>query len=144
MKMTPSDIVKKNILTTAANLFYKQGYNSTGINQIIDEAGIARGSLYNHFKSKTDLLHTYLQETKNSWFDQLLAILRKLMSHTIALWVFSASGTAKYTANITVLSGTEKSIGCSIAIAVVFIFPKLPNHFISTLNITAESIPFDE
>lgn len=52
--MKSSNNVRENILSTAADLFYKQGYNSTGINQIIDEADIARGSLYNHFKSKND------------------------------------------------------------------------------------------
>lgn len=76
--MTPSEIVKEKILTTAADLFYKQGYNSTGINQIIDEAGIARGSLYNHFKSKTELLHAYLEESSNNWFVQLYAYIDKI------------------------------------------------------------------
>ena len=55
------------ILDVASRLFYKQGYNSTGINQIIEEAGIARGSLYNHFPSKRDLLTAYIQTMeKNS------------------------------------------------------------------------------
>jgi AcrR family transcriptional regulator len=48
--------VKDRILDTASRLFYDQGYHITGINQIIDEADIARASLYNHFPSKTDLL----------------------------------------------------------------------------------------
>jgi AcrR family transcriptional regulator len=63
--------VKSKILRTAGHLFYTQGYNSTGINQIIDESDIARGSLYNHFKSKTDLLHDYLKDLDNDWFDKL-------------------------------------------------------------------------
>ena len=52
--------VKDRILDTASRLFYDQGYHVTGINQIIDEADIARASLYNHFPSKTDLLLAYL------------------------------------------------------------------------------------
>lgn len=69
--MKSTEEVKKNILNTAANLFYKQGYNSTGINQIIEESEIARASLYNHFKSKSDLLHAYLEDASNKWFDEL-------------------------------------------------------------------------
>ena len=52
---------KKNILDTASRLFYHQGYNNTGINQIIEEAGVAKASLYQHFKSKEDLLIEYLE-----------------------------------------------------------------------------------
>jgi AcrR family transcriptional regulator len=63
--------VKDRILATASRLFYDQGYNQTGINQIIDEADIARASLYNHFPSKTDLLMAYLESTHELWFREL-------------------------------------------------------------------------
>jgi len=51
----------ENIIKTASELFYKNGYNSTGINEIIHEAGIAKATLYNHFKSKEDLCLSYLR-----------------------------------------------------------------------------------
>ncbi len=57
---------RKKIVDTAAKLFYEQGYNSTGINQIIAEAGIAKASLYAHFSSKEDLLKEYLLRTSVS------------------------------------------------------------------------------
>jgi AcrR family transcriptional regulator len=63
--------VKDRILETASRLFYEQGYHVTGINQIIDEADIARASLYNHFPSKTDLLLAYLDRTHQLWFEEL-------------------------------------------------------------------------
>ena len=63
--------VKTKVLNTAAQLFYKQGYNATGINQIIDESSIAKASLYNHFKSKTELLYAYLETLNTRWFEQL-------------------------------------------------------------------------
>jgi AcrR family transcriptional regulator len=63
--------VKDRILDTASRLFYDQGYHVTGINQIIDEADIARASLYNHFPSKTDLLLAYLDRTHEQWFRDL-------------------------------------------------------------------------
>lgn len=59
---------KDRILRVASDLFYKQGFNSTGINQIIAEADIAIGSLYNHFSSKNELLLAYLIKEELEWF----------------------------------------------------------------------------
>lgn len=53
--------IKEHIIETAAGLFYSQGYNATGINEIIAEAGIAKATLYNHFKSKEELCLAYLK-----------------------------------------------------------------------------------
>lgn len=70
--------VKERILETASRLFYDQGYHVTGINQIIDEADIARASLYNHYPSKTDLLLAYLDKTHASWFEELDLFLKPI------------------------------------------------------------------
>lgn len=55
-------------METAARLFYKQGYNSTGINQILEEAKVAKASLYQHFKSKEDVGVEYLKLARIEWF----------------------------------------------------------------------------
>ncbi len=52
--------VRNRIISTASSLFYKNGYNSTGINEIISESGIAKATLYNHFKSKEDICIAFL------------------------------------------------------------------------------------
>jgi AcrR family transcriptional regulator len=52
--------VKEHIIETANLLFYKNGYNSTGINEIIEKAGIAKATLYHHFKSKEAICIAYL------------------------------------------------------------------------------------
>jgi AcrR family transcriptional regulator len=70
--------VRTKILDVASRLFYDQGYNSTGINQIIAEANIARASLYHHFPSKTDLLKAYIQEADDQWFIGLEAFLKPI------------------------------------------------------------------
>jgi len=59
--------VRQKIIETSSSLFYKNGYNSTGINEIISESEIAKATLYNHFKSKEDICLAYLQ-FKNSKF----------------------------------------------------------------------------
>ena len=52
--------VKERILETASDLFYEKGYNLTGINEIIEKAGVAKASLYSHFRSKEDICLAYL------------------------------------------------------------------------------------
>lgn len=69
--------VKERILETASRLFYHQGYNSTGINQIIAEAGIAIGSLYKHYQSKSDLLYHYLEQQEIEYFNDLDSCLKE-------------------------------------------------------------------
>lgn len=43
------------ILNIATDLFYKQGYRATGINEIIEKSGVAKATFYSHFPSKDDL-----------------------------------------------------------------------------------------
>jgi AcrR family transcriptional regulator len=62
---------RDQIVKTASRLFYNQGYNLTGINQVIKEAGVAKASLYYHFKSKEDLCVAYLKQRYEIWFSLL-------------------------------------------------------------------------
>jgi AcrR family transcriptional regulator len=62
---------KERILEKTFTLFHQQGYNATGINQIIDEAKVAKASFYQHFKSKEDLCVAFLNERHSFWFNQL-------------------------------------------------------------------------
>nr|WP_199001260.1 TetR/AcrR family transcriptional regulator [Flavobacterium sp. ASV13] len=63
--------VHDRIVETATRLFYTKGYNMTGINQIIDEASIAKASLYAHYRSKSELLTAYLDGQANYFFNEL-------------------------------------------------------------------------
>ena len=65
--------VKNRIIETASFLFYKNGYNLTGINEIISETGIAKATLYNHFKSKEDICLAYLQFKNTSFLKDIEA-----------------------------------------------------------------------
>lgn len=68
---------RDKIVETASKLFYEQGYNSTGINQVIKEAGIAKASLYAHFASKEDLLKEYLRSTAITTNEILKSVIDK-------------------------------------------------------------------
>ncbi|MEM1322279.1 MAG: TetR/AcrR family transcriptional regulator [Bacteroidota bacterium] len=63
--------IKQHIIETASQLFYKNGYNLTGINEIIAEAGIAKATLYNHFKSKEDICIAYLQHKNHTFLKDI-------------------------------------------------------------------------
>src|SRR5262249_21636328 len=62
---------RTRVLDTATRLFYDQGYNATGISQIIAEADVSRQSLYNHFPSKRDILIAYITHAESAWFHRL-------------------------------------------------------------------------
>ncbi|MDO4500999.1 MAG: TetR/AcrR family transcriptional regulator [Erysipelotrichaceae bacterium] len=47
---------RKEILDVSERLFCVNGYDNTSTNDILAEIGIARGTLYYHFKSKEDIL----------------------------------------------------------------------------------------
>ena len=55
-------------METAYELFYTQGYNVTGINQILDESNVAKASLYQHFGSKEELGVDYIKLVRKEWF----------------------------------------------------------------------------
>ena len=51
-----SSETKRKILTVCVRLFLEQGYKSTSVSQIVDEAGVARGSYLNLFPTKDKIL----------------------------------------------------------------------------------------
>jgi AcrR family transcriptional regulator len=69
--MSASSGPKERLLQTASRLFYEQGYNLTGINQILEESGVAKASLYAHYGSKDDLAIAYLRDSSDRWLRSL-------------------------------------------------------------------------
>jgi len=63
--------VKERILETVSRLFYFNGYNQTGINQIIAEAEVAKASMCQHFRSKKDIAVAYLIARHSMWMGKL-------------------------------------------------------------------------
>ncbi len=60
---------KQKILETASVLFYNDGINNTGINSIIENANVAKMSLYNNFKTKSELVTYYIEARHQEWLD---------------------------------------------------------------------------
>jgi AcrR family transcriptional regulator len=52
---------RDRLLAAADRLFYAEGIHTVGIDRIIDEAGVAKASLYTSFGSKEGLILAYLR-----------------------------------------------------------------------------------
>ncbi|ADL52701.1 TetR/AcrR family transcriptional regulator [Clostridium cellulovorans] len=75
MKGTKGEQAKQCLIETAARLFLRKGYSSTGINDILSEADMSKGSFYFHFSSKKDLgfevARYYGKTTLDQWLEPL-------------------------------------------------------------------------
>ncbi|HEY4326214.1 MAG TPA: TetR/AcrR family transcriptional regulator, partial [Mucilaginibacter sp.] len=77
MRNERKNAIRQTIIDTASRLFYKQGYGNTGINQIIEESGVVKSSLYASFRSKEDILMEYLISSGAATDEALLAAANK-------------------------------------------------------------------
>ncbi|MDN7247421.1 TetR/AcrR family transcriptional regulator [Planococcus shenhongbingii] len=50
------NLKKQQIINAAYSLFINKGYNSSSIQDILDEAGVSKGTFYKYFTSKTECL----------------------------------------------------------------------------------------
>lgn len=53
MRMTGNE-TREHIIETGAELIQRNGFRATGINRVLDESGVPKGSFYYYFKSKND------------------------------------------------------------------------------------------
>ena len=51
---------RERLLAAAESLFYEEGFNTVGIDRVIERAGVAKASLYDCFGSKEELVRAYL------------------------------------------------------------------------------------
>lgn len=64
MRPTPA---KDALLEAACQLFYTQGIRATSVEAILERAGVARQSLYQHFASKDGLVAEFLKVRDARW-----------------------------------------------------------------------------
>ena len=60
---------REKLLKAAGELFYDHGITATGVDAVITRAGVAKMSLYNNFKSKSDLIAAYIDARHQEWLD---------------------------------------------------------------------------
>lgn len=64
----PPNEVRERILETASALFYARGVRAVGVDLVVEAAGVAKTSLYRHFRTKDDLIAAFLdREDADFW-----------------------------------------------------------------------------
>jgi AcrR family transcriptional regulator len=58
---------RERILATAYELFARRGVRDVGVDEVIERAGVAKASLYRHFRSKDDLVIAFLKLREERW-----------------------------------------------------------------------------
>jgi AcrR family transcriptional regulator len=58
---------RERLLAASNELFYRDGVHSTGIDAVIERAGVAKGSLYYIFGGKDELVAAYLRGRLEAW-----------------------------------------------------------------------------
>jgi TetR/AcrR family transcriptional regulator, lmrAB and yxaGH operons repressor len=70
--MPRPDRSRAALVENAATLFRRQGYAATGLNQILEEAGVRAGSLYHHFPQGKQQLAAAVVAAAGADIEQLL------------------------------------------------------------------------
>ena len=65
-------IKKENLLSSAYNLFIKKGINDTSISDIVNEAGVAKGTFYLYFKDKWEIHEAVIIEKSKKLFNEAI------------------------------------------------------------------------
>lgn len=65
------------LYTSALELFAEQGYERTTIDQITERADVARGTFFNHFQRKEDLVAVWAQQRQ----EELRTFIEKSLAH---------------------------------------------------------------
>ena len=60
--MSRSELKKQAILTAAREVFKSQGVQSTSMDKLAEVAGVSKRTVYNHFKTKEDLVMYLVRE----------------------------------------------------------------------------------
>jgi AcrR family transcriptional regulator len=71
-KNLQSQETANRILNQAMRIFLEKGYHGTSIDDITQAAGLTKGALYWHFKSKEDLLKKLIRKYEKSFLDNLI------------------------------------------------------------------------
>jgi len=62
---------RERLLAASDELFYRDGVRSTGIDAVIEKAGVAKGSLYYIFGGKDELVAAYLRGRLDAWHERV-------------------------------------------------------------------------
>jgi AcrR family transcriptional regulator len=84
---------RERLLAAADQLFYTEGVQSVGVERVLNQAGVARASLYSTFGSKDELIRAYLEHRHADSVEQVNRTLRRFRTPAgRLLGIFDALG----------------------------------------------------
>ncbi|MDX3800642.1 ScbR family autoregulator-binding transcription factor [Streptomyces sp. AK04-3B] len=125
---------RTTIITAAADLFDRYGYESTSLSDIVEHAHVTKGALYFHFAAKEDLAHAIME-------------LQSKAARRIAGEIDDRGGTSlealmRLTFGLTRLSveGPIARAGLRLATGGVAVRPPLPHPFTELLDLISRRL----
>jgi AcrR family transcriptional regulator len=74
-KHAPSDVRRHQLFSAAMEVCAEKGYHGTRINDIVERAGLSKGALYHHFRSKRhlflELIHSMTDTFRQTMLESL-------------------------------------------------------------------------
>jgi AcrR family transcriptional regulator len=86
MDSRKSNETAQNLISTALELFKKQGYAETPITQVCEAVGIAKNTFYYYFKSKEELLLACMRNQKTLDMSEITTILLSERGYFEQFW----------------------------------------------------------
>lgn len=77
MKTRKETGTRERIIEAAYDLFFRQGYQGTSVDEIIAQSGFSKPTVYTYFPTKEALCVSYLKERRRRELAALRAMLRK-------------------------------------------------------------------
>lgn len=74
----PNPDTRKNIVQVGLKMFHEEGYSATGIQGIVEQAGVPKGSFYGYFKSKEE----FGREVIDAYSERGLIKLKEILKDT--------------------------------------------------------------
>ncbi len=85
---------RDQLVQNALRIFYRDGFHATGMDKLVAETGVSKRSIYNHFRTKEDLIQATLRlrdEQFRNWLTRRIETLADLPGDCL-LVMFDALG----------------------------------------------------
>lgn len=105
-----SEETQKMLMESAFSLFYKNGYRTTSIFDIVKHTGLSKGAFYHHFKNKQDIGEKTIQYILRSRvYNAMIHPLKEKSTQTATTFL-----TNLFTRRINEFTEEENRLGCPL------------------------------
>ncbi|MFE9610029.1 ScbR family autoregulator-binding transcription factor [Streptomyces sp. NPDC006012] len=125
---------RATIITAAADLFDRRGYDSTSLSDIVEHARVTKGALYFHFAAKEDLAHA-IMELQSRTVRQLAAEVDRRGGSSLESLMRTTFGIARLA-----VEGPIPRAGLRLATADIAVRPPLRHPFTEWLELATRRI----